>query len=165
MKKAFFSLLIIASLVSMTSVVSAKPVKSVNQAVSIEKATTYINSLKIIKGKLYGDFDYIQWFVGKDADREFLKDCKECKGYDGLRHAPNGYYIRNVNPKIRTFMISDQAEFVLQTRTGDIKWNEKVSKKDFVNFAQKKMKEGIFIPYHIEIRNGIVTKITEQYIP
>lgn len=165
MKKAFFSLLVIASLVGMTSVVSAKPVKPVNQAVSIEKATTYIKSLKIIKGKLYGDFDYIQWFVGKDADREFLKDCKKCKGYDGLGHVLNGYYIRNVNPKIRTFMISDQAQFVLQTRTGDIKWNEKVSKKDFINFAQKKIKEGNITPYHIEIQNGVVTKITEQYIP
>ncbi|MDQ0197889.1 hypothetical protein [Neobacillus ginsengisoli] len=127
-----------------------------------EKATTYITSFKVIRGKLVGNFDYIQWYFGKDADREFLKDCKCSKEMD---HAPDGYWIRNVNPKIRTYSISNSAQYVLQTRSPySIKWNEKVTKSQFLSFLKERNKDHT-IPFHIEVKNGVVTKITEQYIP
>jgi hypothetical protein len=127
-----------------------------------EKATTYITSFKVINGKWVGKFDYIQWYFGKDADREFQKDCKCNKEMD---HAPDGYWIRNVNPKIRTYPISNSAQYVLQTRSSySIKWNERVTKNQFLTFLKERNKSHT-IPFHIEVKNGVVTKITEQYIP
>jgi hypothetical protein len=171
MKKTLATLFVLSSIAGMTVGVSAATAmppspqaKSVQRSVSTEKATAYIQSLKIQKGKLYADFDYIQWYTGKEADREFLKDCKECSEPGSPKHAPNGIYIRNVNPKIRTFMIADTAQFILQTRTGEIKWNEKVTREDFVLFFLQN-ESNSYKPFHIEITNGVVTKITEQYIP
>lgn len=126
-----------------------------------EKATTYITGISFKSTRMYGHFDYIQWFLGKEADKEFLKDCKCSKE---MQNAPDGYWIRNVNPKIRTFRISNTAQYVLQTRTGEIKWNEKVSKSQFLNFLKKRNQDHV-IPFHLEIKDGVVIKITEQYIP
>ena len=127
-----------------------------------EKSTTYITTFKVVNGKLVGKFDYIQWYFGKDADREFKKDCK-CSKY--MDYAPDGYWIRNVNPKIRTFPISSSAKYVLQTRNPySIKWNEKVKKNQFLTFLKEQNKDHA-IPFHIEVKNGKITKITQQYIP
>ncbi len=136
-----------------TQPAAAKPSKKVT-----EKAVTYITSLKSVNGNLYGSFDYIQWFTGKNADQQVQKACG-CK-----QGAPDGYFIRNDNPKIRQFPISKNAEFVLQTRDPyKIKWNEKVTKAQFIKFANNKIH--VKTPYHLQVENGVVTKITEQYIP
>ena len=128
----------------------------------IVKETAYITSFQKIHGKWVGKFDYIQWYTGKAADREFLKDCN-CSKY--MTGAPDKYYIRNVNPKIRTFTISNHAKYVLQTyNQNEIKWNEKVTRSQFIDFMKKQNKHHS-IPFHIEIQNGEVIKITEQYIP
>ena len=169
MNKMLSFLLIIASLLVTSGGVSAETTTISKQktlkVAHVEKETTYIKSLKIKKGKLYADFDYIQWYIGKKADQEFLKDCKEeCKGKDGLKHAPDDYYIRNANPKIRTLLISDKAKFIVQLRSSEMKWNTILSKQEFIKYFHSK---SYFtnIPYHIEIKNGVVTKLTEQYIP
>jgi len=135
---------------------------SISRPDKVEKATTYITSFKLKKGKWVGKFDYIQWYFGKAADKEFLKDCKCGKVMD---HAPDGYWIRNVNPKIRTFTISKSAQYILQTRSAyAIKWNEKVTRSQFLTFLKERNRDGQ-TPFHIEIKNNVVTKITEQYIP
>jgi hypothetical protein len=168
MNKALSFLLIIATLLVTSGGVSAETTTSKQSPLKVAhvvKETTYIKSLKIKQGKLFADFDYIQWYTGKRADQEFLKDCKEaCKGKDGLHHAPDGYYIRNVNPKIRTLLISDKAKFIVQLRSSEIKWNTILSKQEFIKYYHSKSYFNN-IPYHIEIKNGVVTKLTEQYIP
>ncbi|MBI0577282.1 hypothetical protein IEC97_07900 [Neobacillus cucumis] len=152
-----FTLLILPSPMSQ---VNAK-MKTPNHSKTV-KAATYITSFKKVHGKWVGKFDYIQWYFGKAADREFLKDCKCSKDMDG---APDGYWIRNVNPRIRTFTISKNAQFVLQTRNSyQVKWNEKVTRSQFIRFLKQRNKDHQ-VPFHIEIRKGVVTKITEQYIP
>ncbi|WP_126425758.1 hypothetical protein [Brevibacillus marinus] len=171
MKKILAALLVISSILGITAGVSAQTATpsssqatSTQPAVATEKATAYIQSLQIRQGKLYADFDYIEWYTGKAADREFLKDCKECSEPGSPKHAPNNYYIRNVDPQIHTYMIADTAEFILQTRTGEINWNEKVTREDFVLFFLQN-ENNFDSPFHIEITNGVVTKITEQYVP
>lgn len=155
MKKLLCFLLIIATFLGTTIKVDA--------TTRVQKETTYIKSLYFVHGKLYGKFDYIQWYFGKDADREFLKDCPECKK-QGMTSPPDMYYIRNVNKRIRTIQISSKAQYILQTRGDDIKWNEKVNQKHFLEFTKKK---GVpySLPFHIELKNGVITKITEQYVP
>lgn len=163
LSKMFFPALILAILLLVPSSISdAYARTAVTKQPTVEKETTYITSFDLVHGKYVGKFDYIQWFFGKAADREFLKDCKCSKDMD---HAPDGYWIRNVNPKIRTFTISSNAQYILQTRDPyNIKWNEKVTRSQFIAFLKQRDKNH-HIPFHIEIKNGVVTKITEQYIP
>ncbi|MGD8189320.1 hypothetical protein ACQCN2_04885 [Brevibacillus ginsengisoli] len=144
------------------------PTVTKSNGVTIEKATTYVKSLTIKNGKLYGTFDYVEWYFGDNAQKAYQKDCPKCSGYDGKGHIPSMYYIRNHNKKLRTYPIAQNAEVVLQTNSlgkdGNFQWNEKVNMKTFQQFAQKR---GIpyNLPFHIEVKNGVVTKITEQYIP
>ncbi|MDR7000143.1 hypothetical protein [Neobacillus niacini] len=161
--KMFFPVLMIFALLLLPSLNSQVDAKmNVTKYSKTVKATTYITSFKKVNGKWVGKFDYIQWFFGKAADREFLKDCKCGNVMDG---APDGYWIRNVNPKIRTFTISKNAQFVLQTRNSyKIKWNEKVTRSQFMTFLKQRNKDHQ-VPFHIEINKGVITKITEQYIP
>lgn len=159
--KLFFSVLMIFTLLLLPSTISKASATTTKQPVT-EKSPTYITSFTYQNGKWVGKFDYIQWYFGKDADREFLKDCNCSKEMD---HAPDGYWIRNVNPRIRTFTISENAQYVLQTRNlYSIKWNEKVTRSQFIAFL-KQQDTHHQIPYHIEVKNGVVTKITQQYIP
>jgi hypothetical protein len=160
LKKLFSGFALAAMLLGTVSVSEARTISSHPKPVN-ENSPTYITSLKSVNGQLVGKFDYIQWYFGKAADREFLKDCKCSKD---MQHAPDGYWIRNVNPRIRTFAISKYATYVLQTRGDDIKWNEKVTKAQFLDFLKKRNKDGQ-IPFHIQVKNGVVVKITEQYIP
>ncbi|MBT2727415.1 hypothetical protein J7E63_10760 [Bacillus sp. ISL-75] len=161
--KMFFTVLMIFTLLILPSTFSQVYAKTgVTKHPKTVKATTYITSFKMVQGKWVGKFDYIQWYTGKAADREFLKDCK-CRNV--MDAAPDGYWIRNVNPKIRTFNISNNTQFVLQTRNQyEIKWNEKVTRKQFFIFLKQRNKDHQ-TPFHLVIKNGVVTKITEQYIP
>ncbi|MBT2658547.1 hypothetical protein J7E81_25575 [Bacillus sp. ISL-18] len=161
--KLFYPVLMVFTLLLLPSQSSQTYANTnITKPPKVEKATTYITSFKQINGKWVGKFDYIQWYFGKSADREFLKDCKCQKEMDG---APDGYWIRNVNPKIRTFTISNNAQYVLQTRSlYEIKWNEKVTRSQFITFLNQRDKHHQ-IPFHLEITNGVVTKIIEQYIP
>jgi hypothetical protein len=81
-----------------------------------------------------------------------------------LNFAPDGYFIRNANTKIRSFLISDKSIFIIQPRSGEVKWNKVVSRKEFIDYVQSKSYMN-HVPFHIELKNGVVTKITEQYIP
>lgn len=161
--KRLFPITIIMFLLVLSTTSLESYAKTTNSKhAKVIKATTYITSFKLKNGKWVGKFDYIQWYVGKAADREFLKDCKCSKDMD---HAPDGYWIRNVNPKIRTFTISKNAQYFLQTRNDyAIKWNEKVTRSQFLKFLKERNRDHQ-IPFHIEIKNNVITKITEQYIP
>ena len=160
--KMFVPLLMAFGLLVLPSTFSQAYAKTEVKHSVIVKETAYITSFQKVHGKWVGKFDYIQWYTGKAADREFLKDCS-CSKY--MTGAPDKYYIRNVNPKIRTFTISKHAKYVLQTyNPKEIKWNEKVTRSQFIAFLKEQNKDN-FIPFHIEITNGVITKITQQYIP
>lgn len=129
---------------------------------TIEKSLAYVKALQVKNGKLIVSLDYVQWFFGEAAVKAYRQDHpSETEDF------PVPYYIRNSNPKIRTFEISPKASFTLQTNStkdGDLHWNESVNADTFSKFVQSK---GIpyQLPFHVEVTNGVVTKITEQYVP
>ena len=55
--------------------------------------------------------DYAQWLTGEDADRAAIEDGEIEEG-DSV---PNGYYIRNVNPQLRTLPIAEGVTLFLPT--------------------------------------------------
>ncbi|WJH35871.1 hypothetical protein N6H14_08095 [Paenibacillus sp. CC-CFT747] len=86
---------------------------------------SYIRQLFTKQGHTYVTADYIQWFEGEEADQAFRMDEPEA----GLDYAPGGYYIRNVNPKLRTLEVAANVQVWMQTYdrsgkwTNDLQWN------------------------------------------
>jgi len=137
-----------------------------------EKAMGYIKAIYEKDGKRYLDIDYVQYLTGDEAIRAIREDgkCPPDIYPDPSYCIPNGYYIRNQNPKIRTFEVSKNVEILMQTYGSGkchVKENEKVSYGIFKSFWESNpvcvhLKDSL---YNIEVKNGIVTKIAEQFIP
>lgn len=160
-----------------------------NISAKTEKAMGYIKIVYDKNGKRYLDIDYVQWLSNKEAIKAAIEDKKcfteedtpqilnELEKFDisaGFGKfamcTPNGYYIRNQNPKIRTFEISKNTEITMQTYASGqcyVEWNEKIGYEIFKSFWGNNPSCTYLksMPYDIEAQNGIITKIIEQYIP
>jgi hypothetical protein len=127
----------------------------------------YITQMYAEQGKTYIVADYIQWYEGDNADRVFTDREPDA----GLPGPPDGYYIVNDNPKLRTIEVKDDCEVLMQVynRTGNIEetnveWNEAItlSKWRELYSEDKLLAE---YPYHLTVKHGEVVKIVQQYIP
>jgi hypothetical protein len=148
-----------------------KPWLKEESAPAVQKETGYINNIYGSGGKNYLIIDYIQWLTGNDA----IKAAKE----DGEEAPPNGFYIRNQSNQLRTLEVSDTAEILTYSHVAanDENGYEQLSFNDFRDLINGtkippyvpagSIYENSYkgVPFHIEITNGAITKITEQYIP
>lgn len=114
--------------------------------------------------------DYIQWI-------------SPCVANSQTSYCMNGFDIVNDNPLLRTFPISNNVVIKMQTyshdpTTGNFNWNQIVSLSQFTDIIDgteskdnsnnpysygSTTKRGI--PFWITLNNGVITEITEQYIP
>lgn len=134
----------------------------------------YIQKLYEKDGKQYMDIDYIQWFVGEAAIPEIKKDGKCAEwGEDVQNCYPiSGFYIRNVNPKIRTFEISPDTEVYMTTyplsETGE-EFGGKITYEEFkrlFNVGSDDQYDYLKSePYYIIIDHDKVIIIAEQFVP
>jgi hypothetical protein len=103
-------------------------------------------------------FDLIQFYWGDDATREAAKDHQESP-------PPNDYYIRNVNPRLRTLPVRSDAPITTNTLTAG-----------HTGSATKDIRLPLWRlavvlpptdspPFWITVHHGQVVKIAEQYIP
>lgn len=117
--------------------------------------------------------DAIEWYSGKAALNEFLKDNpgkrKEMQNYESL---PEGFYIRNRSRALTSYRISPDAVIIMNTlrrdSTGGYIFNDTISIKTLSSlFPAVKNNKSRYtrIPMRLEIRNGVIVKIEEQYIP
>jgi hypothetical protein len=127
----------------------------------------YITDMYTDNGKTYIVADYIQWYEGHDANQIFA----EREPDSGLPSPPDGYYIVNDNPRLRTFEVKGDAEIIMQiyNRTGkidgtSIAWNESISLTPFKKTfdTDQLLKQ---YPYHLIVKDGKIVKIIQQYIP
>ncbi|MFC5472277.1 hypothetical protein ACFPPD_26690 [Cohnella suwonensis] len=129
----------------------------------------YVDRIYEENGTLYIDADYVSWYEGEEANKVFM----EREPDSGLTEVPDGYYIVNDDNAIAKLPVSPNAEVTMQiyNRTGNVEeatvnWNEKIDLNKFVSLfaddAEMNMKD---YPYHLEIENGKITKITQQFIP
>jgi hypothetical protein len=102
-------------------------------------------------------FDLIQWFTGDDATREAAKDHQESP-------PPNDYYIRNVNPRLRTLLVRSSATITVNAlaaeRTGSATTDVPVTLAELA-----KLLPADSSPFWITVQSGQVVAIAEQYIP
>jgi hypothetical protein len=132
-----------------------------------ERQIGYIKKVYIKGGKSYLDIDYIQWLTGDAAEKAMRQD-GECPK-TGECIVLNDYYIRNLNPLMRTFEISPDVTITMQTydmeTTGQVQ-AESINLSQFGQIWNGSMKPNLkSVPYIVEIQNQQITKINEQYVP
>ena len=97
-------------------------------------------------------FDLVQWYHGEDAVREAAKDHQESP-------PPNDYYVRNVNPKLRTLPTAAGATV---TVNGLLSTQQPVP----VSLAKLASLTRDRSPmFWITVRHDQVQKISEQWVP
>ena len=104
-------------------------------------------------------FDLIQFYWGEEAVREAAKDHAEAG-------QANDYYIRNVNPKLRTLPVRSDATITVNTLasgyTGDPTKNVGVQLYRLEILLEQR---GYHAVFWITVRHDQVVKIAEQYRP
>jgi hypothetical protein len=102
--------------------------------------------------------DLIQFYWGDDATREAAKDHKESP-------PPNDYYIRNINPRLRTLPVRADATITCNTLTAG--YTGSVTKDVPVQLYRLAivLPPTYSPPFWITVRHGQVVRIAEQYVP
>jgi hypothetical protein len=103
-------------------------------------------------------FDLIQFFTGEAATKAAAEDDKESP-------PANDYYIRNVNPRLRTLPVATDAPITVNVLAAQTTGS---STKD-VSVTLEKL-AGYFPnsgtpPFWITVAQGQVTRIAQQYLP
>lgn len=140
----------------------------INPPAASEKAIGYLKKIYTKSGKNYLNIDYVQWLTGDTAEQAMREDGQCPKKGECIVY--NDYYIRNQNPLIRTFEVSPDAEILAHDFSADYStgnWNENWTFSRFSQYFNRNANNGYWgsAPFHIEIGNNKVLKITEQYIP
>lgn len=113
----------------------------------------YIKGISFSNENYSMKIDYVQWISPCSSDIE----------------CPNGYEIINDNPLVRTLSISNGVIIKMQTyshdSSGNFNSNEVISLLKLKNFVNDKNSTNSGTPFWITLKNGVITEITEQYIP
>lgn len=143
----------------------------------ITKQTWYIQKIYTKDWVEYMDFETIWRYTWDNAAKQLEinepKTCEAMKKEDNTDkcYALNDYYVIRTW-KITTFKISNEVKVIMQTYSSndwEMKRNEVVSyenlKEVITNWNKNNNMKYDTVPFHIELSNNIVTKITEQFIP
>jgi hypothetical protein len=109
-------------------------------------------------------FDLIQFYGGDDALREAAKDHPEASPEQVRQWVPNGYYTRNVNPKLRTLPVPSDAPITVIT----LAWgNGHNSSEEHIPVTLTKLATYMptGAPFSITVRHGQVVKLAEIFVP
>jgi len=131
--------------------------------------TVYITDVENREGHTFITTDAIEWYEGAAADEAF----REHEQDPEMTEAPDGYYIVNDAVDLHTYELAPDADIRMQyyNRTGDwtsadTLWNEKIGASKFVSLFtpdDEEIMEGF--PYHINVENGQIVKIVQQFVP
>jgi hypothetical protein len=101
-------------------------------------------------------FDLLQWFEGEAAAKAAAEDGEESP-------PPNDYYIRNVNPRLRTLPVAADAPITVSSLAS----SANPTKDTPVTLAQLAgyFPTNVADPFWITVERGQVTGIAQQYLP
>ncbi len=101
------------------------------------------------------DFDLACWFTGNPAAAAATEDGEESP-------PPNDYYVRNVNPAVRTLAVASGAGVNWLPNTGDPSTEELVTYADWLTGRSgRAYQPGAWLV----IEGGAIIEIQEQYVP
>jgi hypothetical protein len=101
-------------------------------------------------------FDLIQLYWGDEAAREAARDHQESP-------PPNDYYIRNVNPRLRTLPVRTDAVITVNMLAGEALKNVPVSFTDLPALMRRNPYASRL--FYITVHHDQTVKMAEQYIP
>lgn len=108
-------------------------------------------------------FDVIQYLTGEAAEHAFHQDHPEI-----AEGPPNGFYIRNENPRLRTLPVHHDVP-VQVTWLGDGNQPEWISFEDLpAYFTGDAVPDDPYVwydPFWLTVHNDRVESIVEQYLP
>ena len=103
-------------------------------------------------------FDLIQFFTGDAATKAAAEDGEESP-------PPNDYYIRNVNPRLRTLPVAADAPITVNVlaaqTTGSATKDVSVTLAKLASYFPNSGTP----PFWITVEQGQVTRIAQQYLP
>jgi hypothetical protein len=103
-------------------------------------------------------FDLIQFFTGEAATKAAAEDNKESP-------PANDYYIRNVNPRLRTLPVAADAPITVNVlaaqTTGSSTKDVSVTLEKLASYFPNSGTP----PFWITVAQGQVTRIAQQYLP
>jgi hypothetical protein len=103
-------------------------------------------------------FDLIQFFTGEAATKAAAEDGEESP-------PPNDYYIRNVNPRLRTLPVRDDAPITVNVlaaqSTGSSTKDVSVTLAKLASYFPNPGTP----PFWITVEQGQVTKVAQQFLP
>ena len=97
--------------------------------------------------------DLVQWFIGEAAAKAAAEDGKESP-------PPNDYYIRNVNPRLRTLPLDTSARLTLTAQTAGQGGSGPVQ-VDLARLAASGRKH----LFWATVQGGRIQRLEEQYLP
>jgi len=110
-------------------------------------------------------FDLIQFYGGEEALREAAKDHPEASPEQVRQWVPNDFYIRNVNPKLRTLPVPADTAITVIT----LAWDEgPADSQRIVPVSLAKLAAYMPAgerPFSITVRHGQVVKLAEMFVP
>ena len=102
------------------------------------------------------EFDLACWFTGDAAARAAAEDDEESP-------PPNDYYVRNVNTTIRTVPVGDEVSVVWYPEIGDPTSETTISYQEWLDALDDR--GGLMLAIWIEIEEGVISSIKEQWVP
>ncbi len=167
----FLGVFLIASCVDSNSTKNVDLNKSINSemydTINIESTTEnrYVYIKEVIESNsfLYIKVDYVDYLTGKEAlEAEWRDEAYFVDGTDTMTNITNGFYISNINPKVRTLKIEKvaQIEYLI-----DDEGFQKMDQRKKLNSKQLKEYIDLKTLLFIHIENGIVKRIDERFMP
>ncbi len=145
-----------------TTIVSAKA-NSIQIDLDSEKRYAYLTEIIKSAGNLFIKVDYVDYLTGKEAmEAEWRDKAYFVDGKDTTSMITDGYYISNINTKIRTFKIGRNAKI---ENIIDDDGPQKMNPPKNFDLEQlntyKEQKTLLFL----HVTEGIIKRIDERFFP
>jgi hypothetical protein len=133
---------------------------TVNEAAdTLEDGRHPVRIVAVSDGDKTVRFDLIQFLTGEAANKAAAEDGEESP-------PPNDYYIRNVNPKLRTLAIAPSATVTVNVLaagdTGSSVKDTKITLAKLAGYPRDRVRDAVF---WLTVSHGKVTRIEEQFVP
>lgn len=128
-----------------------------------ERAFAYIKSIAKTAGGYEITLDYAQYLTGDTA-------AKAASAHGDESPPPNDYYIVNDNKRLRTFTLGNSASIRLTMADGkfsDPGTRRTYTAKKFASMWSASSAEDPIriLPYWVTVKNDVVVKVEDQYLP
>ncbi|WNJ17901.1 hypothetical protein [Pontibacter sp. G13] len=123
----------------------------------------YIKEVHHLNAEIFIKVDYVDYLTGQEAtDAEWRDEAYFIDGEDTITNITDGYYISNVNPKLRTFKLKDK--FAVE-HTIDDDGAQRMNEPKELNVQQIETYINNRTLLFLHVKNGIVERIDERFMP